>query len=378
MKFEPNIDALTALPADEKLDAIVAMSPENFTYCSGAHVGTVKRIRPRHAYAVLPAKANPFAVVCSIEETLLAHESWIEDIRTYTEFVDEPVEALAKELSRAGIESGRVGIDLDYLPAASFARLQSATPGIEWVNTTETISKVRAIKSDSEVAVMEAATRSTHRATLNAMEACSLGESEATMAQRIANNLMNHGADGTAFMNFASGARSKLVHTVGQPDVYPEESDIIRFDIGGIFHAFMSDFARTYSAGAPNQAQKQVYRELCLAQKATIEAVRPGVVAEDLFAFCQEEFKRRGLPWKLPHIGHGFGVELHENPMIRPGDKTRLAAGMVLNIEPLTSDDEGWLYHTEDLLVVTEAGHRLLTLGLAPAELPSIGEHVSY
>ncbi len=40
-------------------------------------------------------------------------------------------------------------------------------------------------------------------------------------------------------------------------------------------------------------------------------------------------------------FGHSFGVELHEAPMIRPGDKTPLAAGMAINIEPMTFDAEG-------------------------------------
>jgi Xaa-Pro aminopeptidase len=49
--------------------------------------------------------------------------------------------------------------------------------------------------------------------------------------------------------------------------------------------------------------------------------------------------------------------------MIRPGDKTPLKKGMVINIEPMASDDDGSFYHTEDLLVITETGTRLLTLG---------------
>jgi Xaa-Pro aminopeptidase len=78
----------------------------------------------------------------------------------------------------------------------------------------------------------------------------------------------------------------------------------------------------------------------------------------------------------MPHIGHSFGVELHENPMLRPGDKTELKPGMVINIEPIFIDPDNSLYHVEDLFVVTEDGYRLLTLGFPQDELPVIGTRV--
>jgi Xaa-Pro aminopeptidase len=110
--------------------------------------------------------------------------------------------------------------------------------------------------------------------------------------------------------------------------------------------------------------------------KETIGAVRPGVTAEDLFFVCKESFGRHGLAFHMPHIGHSFGVELHENPMLRPGDKTRIKKGMVLNIEPFVFDPERNGYHVEDLLVVTDDGYRLLTLGFPPEELPEIGQPI--
>jgi Xaa-Pro aminopeptidase len=64
--------------------------------------------------------------------------------------------------------------------------------------------------------------------------------------------------------------------------------------------------------------------------------------------------------------------------MIRPGDKTPFEAGMVINIEPMTIDAEGSCYHIEDAVLITEQGNRLLTLGLAPLEIPLLGNPVIY
>lgn len=377
MQFMPNSQALKALPARKSLDAVIAMSPENFAYASGAYISTVRLIRPRHAYAVIPAKGEPFNIVCSIEESLTRSESWIPDVRTYTEFAEVPVEVLARELKKQGLDKGKLGIDLDYLPASAYADLRAALPGAEFVNTTEIVSEIRAIKSDSEITLLETTTKQTHRAVLDAMAASKLGDSEADMAQKIANNIINYGADGTLFMAFASGARTAHPHTTAQPDVFPKPGEIIRFDVGGTYGAFASDFARTYSAGDPTAEQKQVHAALVRIQRETIEAMKPGVSSEDLFHLCKDLYPKHGLNFTMPHIGHSFGVELHENPMIRPGDKTPLKAGMIINIEPMVKHATG-TYHTEDLVLVTESGYRLLTLGLAPEELPVIGQTIKY
>jgi Xaa-Pro dipeptidase len=376
MNFTPSSDELRSLAKKEGLDAIVAMSPENFTYASGAYILTVKAIRPRHAYSVLPARSEPFVLVCSIEESLTRSESWIPDVRTYTEFVHNPIDKLVEELKKDGLDKGRIGIDLDYMPATAFERLKAALPDVEFVNTTETIAGVRVIKSDSEIALMERTTKQTHRAVLDAMAASKLGDSEYDMANKIANNIINYGADGTLFLCFASGKRTPHPHAIASPDVIPQPGDLIRFDVGGTYGAFASDFARTYSAGEPSKMQKQVYAALIACETAVINAVAPGVLAEDLFYLCKEEFARHGLKFHMPHVGHSFGVELHENPMLRPGDKTPLKPGMVINIEPGAKDDDGSLYHSEDLVLVTDSGFRLLTLGIAPKELPAIGQAV--
>jgi hypothetical protein len=80
-------------------------------------------------------------------------------------------------------------------------------------------------------------------------------------------------------------------------------------------------------------------------------------------------------PFRLMGADAEHGLELHEPPMMRPGEQTLLQPGMVINIEPMLRDSAtGLLMHTEDLVEVTETGARVLTLGLAPDEIPFIGQ----
>jgi len=367
------IDRLRSLPQKAGVDVLVAMSPENFTYVSGAWVLTVGSLRPRHGYAIVPRDGEPVTLVCSIEENTMRDESWIKDVQTYTEFADEPVLKLAGLVKARGWDRGKIGIDLGYLPQQAHAKLVAALPEAELVDTTEVVASVRAIKEPDEVEIMEAAARSTHRAVLDAMAASRLGDTEKMMADRIANGMISGGGDTGLFMCFASGERTRMPHAMPTERV-PKAGEIIRFDVGSRYREWLSDFARTYSAGSPTELQRDTYRSLVRVHKETIGAVRPGITAEELFLLCKDSFAKNGLAFHMPHVGHSFGVELHENPMIRPGDKTRLEAGMVINIEPFVFDAGRIGYHVEDLFVVTDHGYRLLTLGFPPDELPVIGQ----
>jgi Xaa-Pro aminopeptidase len=372
LETRPDIDALRQLVKSLALDALICMSPENFTYVAGAFITTIKTIRPRHAYAVLTSTGDARAIVCSIEESLVRAESWIRDIHAYTEFIDDPVEVLCDTLKTLGLANGTVGFDLGYVPAVSLHKLTAALPNLRIVDTTEAVAAVRAIKTPAEIELMETTTRQTHRAIVEGLANSRLGETDRVIANRIIKKMFDLGANGVQHLHLASGPRTPQVHNHPSDDE-TRVGEILRLDIGGTYGAYASDVARTYSTGSPKPMHAEVYRELCEVQARTIQAMRPGVAAEELFYLCKGAFLDRGLPCTLPHIGHSFGVEAHESPMIRPGEKTLLKAGMVINIEPMTRDEDGNLYHTEDLVLVTENGHRLLTHGLAPREIPILG-----
>ncbi len=363
---------VSTLPAQLGLDAVVGVSPENFTFLSGSYIFTTRTLPPRQAFAIIPANHEPSVLVCSVERAHPEEESWIRNIRTYIEFVDHPMDALAIALTEHGLEKARIGLDLQYLPQASYARLSERMPHAVFVDTTEAVAKHRAIKTGEEVAIIEKAAKSTHDATTRAMSEAQLGETEKTMANRLLTHMIDMGADGTTFLVFGSGRRSSMTHAL-PTDRKPIASEIIRLDFGGWYGPWQSDFARTYSTGSPNVLQQDTYRALASVQRDTIDSIRPGVAAEDVFFACKSGFENRGIRFVMPHIGHGFGLELHEFPMLRPGNKTRLEAGMVLNVEPITIDADGGGYQLEDLVLVTENGNRVLTRGLPPPEIPIIG-----
>lgn len=375
LKIRPNQAALEKLIADKQLDALVCMSPENFTYVAGVHVTTVENLRPRQAFVILKSDGTSELVVCSIEDSLVRSESWVKNITLYTEFKVEPIQALAAALQRLGLDKALIGMDLDYLPVSSYLSLSNNLPELKFINTTEDVAAVRSVKLPDEIEILERAVRQTHQAVLEGISEGKVGDTDKALANRIIKKVFEAGADGTLHLHLASGERTPHIHNHPGEDV-TKPGEILRLDVGGLYGAYMSDFARTFSTGSPSQLQRDTYRKLCDVQEITIAAMKPGVKAEDIFFLCKSEFETRGLPCTLPHIGHSFGIEVHERPMIRPGDTTELTPGMVINIEPMTVDEEGSCYHTEDLVLITPDGNRILTLGLAPKEIPILGEPI--
>ena len=369
MTFE---ERMRGLPAKAGVDALVVVSPENFAYAATTYILTTRTLPPRQAFAILPRQGEPVALVCSVERAHVDEESWIKVVRTYTEFADHPMDALADALEEMGLTEGRLGIDLQFLPQASFARLAARLPGLDIVDTTDDVARLRSLKTAEEIARVEFAVKSTHAAAVAAMEQSHLGETEKVMADRLVTGMIANGADGTMFLIFGTGPRSSLTHAL-PTDRVPAASEIIRFDYGGTYGPWMSDIARTYSTGSPTDLQRRTYAALWQAQAETFRAIRPGITAEALFFTGKEAFAKRDLAFFMPHIGHSLGVELHEAPMLRPGETTVLEPGMVLSVELLTIDADGSGYQLEDAAVLTEGGMRLITRGFAPPEIPLIG-----
>jgi Xaa-Pro aminopeptidase len=119
--------------------------------------------------------------------------------------------------------------------------------------------------------------------------------------------------------------------------------------------------ARTGVVGRPTPTQSKRYEAVYEAQRQTIEAMKPGAVAGDLWRISAKVLKSYGYSLDSPHIGHSVGVGLHEEPMIQPRNSAVLELGMVCYIEPAFSPVPRDEYHVEDLVAVTEEGGKVLS-----------------
>jgi Xaa-Pro aminopeptidase len=105
-----------------------------------------------------------------------------------------------------------------------------------------------------------------------------------------------------------------------------------------------------------------MYNAVREAQLASIGAVKPGVEAGEVDRVGREVLRKVGFDTYFTHsTGHGVGIEVHEPPRVARGQTQKLVPGMVITIEPgIYIPEEGGV-RIEDMVLVTETGHEVLT-----------------
>lgn len=355
-----NLERFEGLLAESGLDAVVASSLENVSYLSGARMVMQRLIPDRLALLLWPGPGEPALVVCKGEDVACRDDCWIEDMRSYTEFVTSPVDLLADAVVEKGLAKSRLGIEQHSLPAGYADRLRARLPGVTLTDCGELMDRARMIKTADEVEALATAGRATDRAIREAFERASLGDPEKKVADDIAAGVTGAGADVMNFMFLGTGRRSYEWHARPGP-IRLEAGQVLHTDVSGNFTGYWSDLARTAFVGRPGARERDIYSRLYETHVATLEAIRPGLRAGDLYYACKAAYDKVGLDFGMAHIGHGLGLGLHEYPMLKPSTDELLAPGMVLCIEPAYYDPDQAGYHIEDLVLVTDDGHEVLT-----------------
>src|SRR4029079_11956479 len=141
-----------------------------------------------------------------------------------------------------------------------------------------------------------------------------------------------------------------------------------------------SDSTRTYSIGEPDPEVVRRYAVLQRAQQAAVEAVRPGVTAEQVDAVARDVLAAEGLAEAFVHrTGHGIGLSVHEEPYIVAGNELTLEEGMAFSVEPGIYFPGQWGARIEDIVIVTADGalavnNRPHELVVVPAGPAAVGE----
>src|SRR5882724_113129 len=127
------ISSLKRRMIGERLDALIAISPENVTYVSGFVVPSQALMRWRHAACIVTSDRRISMVAIDMEATTVKAHAGIDDLRIYREFTDDPMDKLAEALKGLKLDRGKVGIELEFLPAKDFQTLQKNLPGVHWI-----------------------------------------------------------------------------------------------------------------------------------------------------------------------------------------------------------------------------------------------------
>ena len=263
----------------------------------------------------------------------------------------------------AGKRLRRLGFEPAHLSYEGFDALRANMP----VNASlEPVSgwleAHRMLKSPSEIELIRRSVETNSKAFELAARRVRPGMSERDLAAEIDHQMRRLGAEKPSFETIvAYGERSALPHAHPTGAVL-KSGQLVLVDMGAFQEGYASDMTRMLFLGAPAARIQRLYRAVLEAQLAAIDAVRPGVTTAHVDRQARNVLKAYKLDRAFVHsTGHGLGLEIHELPRIGKKDKTRLAAGMAITIEPGVYLEGVGGIRIEDTVVVTATGCEVLT-----------------
>jgi len=260
----------------------------------------------------------------------------------------------------------------DGLRAQFVLGLQAVLPGAGWGLASGVLAPLRRSKDADEIALLRAAARAADRAIERVISGPLVGRTEAEVAKDVRDALLDEGHDTAEFWIVASGPNSASPHH--EPgDRVINAGEPLLLDIGGRRAGYNSDITRTvWIAGedgsGPDPGFRQIYELTAAGQAAARAAIRPGVSFEALDAAAREVITAGGYGEAFMHrLGHGIGLEVHEEPYVVAGNRETAVAGNTFSCEPGIYLEGRYGVRIEDAMVCTPDGGE--SLNEAPREL---------
>ncbi len=366
------IEKIRAMMAREGMDALMLFSPINMFYYSGYYPH--RPIYPTDVFrlfpVIIPKTGEPFHITAKNVERFLKEESWIPKRLVYDEFMRNAEEFIAEVFRAEGLASGKIGIEEDVLVLFTMENLKRLMPGITLARASNMLLQARDIKDQDEIGLIQRAIDVTIIGYETAFREIKPGRTEQQVAAVCEYEMRKAGAEWfIEESQILSGERSKLVRARSSNNVI-REGDLILMDMAAVVDSYGSDISRTVVVGKATPKQKEFAKMMLGVFDATLAYIKPGIMAWEVDTFVREAFQKHGYgPECQSHlIGHGFGLDFHENPLLKPGSKTEIRPGMVFALEPAVSDPEFGTMRFEDNVLVTETGTKVLSSKL-PREL---------
>ncbi len=325
------------------IDALLVSVGSDLPYLTSYRAFPLERITA----LVLPVDGDPALFVPRLEaprvNTTVEVVPWDE--------TDDPIGRMAGLLPTHGTIA--VG---DQMWAAFLIAFQRHLPEASFVDAEPIMASLRVIKEPGEIEALRDAAHGVDRVADELLEVRFSGKTEREISRTVTDMTVAAGHDSVSFAIVASGPNGASPHHEPSDRVI-RDGDAIVVDFGGHVRGYGSDTTRMYCVGTPPDGFNEAYAVLHDAQRAAVAAVRPGVTAESIDAVARSIIDDAGYGDAFIHrLGHGIGLDAHEQPYLVEGNAQVIRAGMAFSIEPGIYLPNRWGMRIEDIVVAVDGG----------------------
>ncbi|MCS7241444.1 M24 family metallopeptidase [Candidatus Caldatribacterium sp.] len=328
-------------------EPLLVVSPGNLFYLSG--------FRGSLGFLLVLPEGRPF-FFCDGRYVIQSHEELGIEAEI-VEFDQDVVESVCSVLSSLRLHH----LLVEDVASVHFARrLEEKKCPVSFVPSP--VHTLRAVKDEGEIQAIRQAVALAEAAFWEVLPLIQEGVEERDIAVELEYRMRKHGGEAVAFPTIvASGRRSALPHA--RPTACKvRKGEWVLVDWGAKANGYCADLTRVIPIGKVMDPRfREVLLVLSEAQRIALSHIREGIEAGLVDRKIREFFGQRGLAEYFTHsLGHGIGIDVHEEPKLSSQSRTILRSGMVVTVEPGVYVPGWGGARLEHMVLVTEHGCTLL------------------
>ena len=285
----------------------------------------------------------------------------------YVQAADKhPMNFVAGELIRLGLDRGTIGLEMDsyYFSPFAYEMLKSSLPNRRFVDANLLINWIRAVKSPRELVYMAQAARIVERVMEKGLNYIEPGVRQCDAVAEIYHAQISgteeFGGDYPSIVPMLpTGVETSTPHITWRDGPYRTGEATI-LELAGCRLRYHCPMARTLFLGKPPQRIRDVAEVVVEGLSEALDAARPGVTCEDVEAAWRSAIARHGVI-KDSRIGYSTGLnyppDWGEHTMsLRPGDSTELVPNMTFHMI-CGIWERDWGIEISECFRISETGH---------------------
>ena len=310
--------------SEKKLDGIIISNEENRFYFSGL----------RSSAGFLFITMNDLYLFTDFRYTELASSEapgWnIQKITSRLGWLPEIIKKL--RVSNVGFESEFITVNTFNLIKDT---INSSDVEVTLIPTTDIVLTLRAVKDEEEIKLLRKAIEIGDKAFEYTEKNIEIGMTEKEVAWIFEKSVREQNAESISFDTIVASGKNaaRPHHATGDSKI--EANSTIIIDCGAKYNGYCSDLTRTIVIGDAEEKIKNIYDIVHMAQLSAIDLVKVGMTGEECDSIARKIISEAGYGDFFGHsLGHGIGLDVHENPNVGPRSKYIIQNNMPFTVEP--------------------------------------------